>query len=185
MPNTQTLCIRPDILLIEPDNCEVELGEVRLNTDLEQILADEQQIDVATGLVPHCIAILKICHNLTERLTNRQQIGELCVNQSIIYFLEYILFYLVYLNFYYYFQIARKISGRVDDVVRSMYPPLDPRLLEARAAALMLAVTHLALVAGYECGQRTKSLYFIDKSLAEMDTHLLVRIIIYFNCLKN
>lgn len=61
-------CFRPDVLLIEPD-AEVELGEVRLNTDLEQILADEQWIDDATGLVPHCLALLKICHTLTERLT--------------------------------------------------------------------------------------------------------------------
>ena len=28
--------------------------------------------------------------------------------------------------------IAKRIGPRVDDVVRSMYPPLDARLLEAR-----------------------------------------------------
>lgn len=56
-----------------------------------------------------------------------------------------------------------------------MYPPLDPRLLEARAAALTLAVTHLSLIARYECGQRARSMTFIDKALNEMDTHLLVR----------
>lgn len=59
-------------------------------------------------------------------------------------------------------------------MVRSMYPPLDPRLLEARAAALSLAVTHLALIARYECGHRGKSLTWIDKSLAEMDGHMMV-----------
>lgn len=58
--------------------------------------------------------------------------------------------------------------------MRCMYPPLDPRLLEARAAALTLAVTHLALIARYECGQRARSMTCIDKALAEMDTHLLV-----------
>lgn len=63
------LLYRPDVLLIEPDKSEVELGEVRLNAELEQILADEQWIDDATGLVPHCISLLKICHTLTERLT--------------------------------------------------------------------------------------------------------------------
>lgn len=62
----------------------------------------------------------------------------------------------------------------MDDTVRSMYPPLDPRLLEARAAALTLAVTHLALIARYECGQNGKSVSWIDKSLAEMDSHMLV-----------
>lgn len=59
-------------------------------------------------------------------------------------------------------------------MVRSMYPPLDPRLLEARAAALTLAVSHLSLIARYECGQRGKSFTWIDKSLAEMDGHMLV-----------
>lgn len=28
--------------------------------------------------------------------------------------------------------MAKRITPRVDEVVRSMYPPLDPRLLEAR-----------------------------------------------------
>lgn len=59
-------------------------------------------------------------------------------------------------------------------MVRSMYPPLDPRLLEARAAALSLAVSHLALIAKYECGHRDKNSTWIDKSLAEMDGHMVV-----------
>jgi hypothetical protein len=28
--------------------------------------------------------------------------------------------------------VAKRINPRVDEVVNSMYPPLDPRLLEAR-----------------------------------------------------
>lgn len=69
-------------------------------------------------------------------------------------------------------------------MVRSMYPPLDPRLLEARAAALSLAVSHLALIAKYECGQRDKSFTWIDKSLAEMDGHMVVckQRDLYFDC---
>lgn len=60
-------------------------------------------------------------------------------------------------------------------MVRSMYPPLDPRLLEARAAALTLAVTHLALLAKYECGQKERhGLIWIDKSLEDMDSHMIV-----------
>lgn len=54
-------------------------------------------------------------------------------------------------------------------MVRSMYPPLDARLLEARTVALVLAVTHLALVA--KSGTRAD---WIEQILAEMDTHLLV-----------
>lgn len=60
---------RPDIHLIDDERPDLELGEVRLRPDLEQILADEQWVDDATGLAPHCLAVLKICHNLTERLT--------------------------------------------------------------------------------------------------------------------
>lgn len=71
-------------------------------------------------------------------------------------------------------QSARRISSRVDDMVRSMYPPLDPRLLEARAAALTLAVSHLALIARYECEKQDAPLLWIDKALAEMDGHLSV-----------
>lgn len=64
---------------------------------------------------------------------------------------------------------------RVDDVVQSMYPPLDARLLEARAAALALAVSQLALITRYNCNpQRLYSLTWIDTGLQEMDTHLLV-----------
>lgn len=55
-------------MLIGPDN-EFDLGEVRLNANLEQILADDQWIDDATGLVPHCLSILKTCRFLTESLT--------------------------------------------------------------------------------------------------------------------
>ncbi|NXW52430.1 TMM98 protein, partial [Nyctiprogne leucopyga] len=70
------------------------------------------------GLVSHCIAILKICHTLTEKLVamtmgsgtrakSPASLGDIIV-------------------------VAKRISPRVDDVVRSMYPPLDPKLLEAR-----------------------------------------------------
>lgn len=60
---------RPEVMLIEPESSEMELGEVQLCPNLEQILADEQWIDDATGLVPHCLSILKTCRFLTERLT--------------------------------------------------------------------------------------------------------------------
>jgi hypothetical protein len=65
----------------------------------------------------------------------------------------------------------------VDDVVRSMYPPLDARLLEARTAALALAVAHLALVTRYGCsmGRSSRRLAWIDQALIDMEPHLLVR----------
>lgn len=69
--------------------------------------------------------------------------------------------------------MARRISPRVDDVVRSMYPPLDPRLLEARTAALVLAVTNLSLVTRHGCSPgRSQRLDWIDQALMSMDSHL-------------
>lgn len=152
---------RPEKKLIEPERPELELGEVNINFD--NILTEEQWIDDATGLIPHCLAILKTCRYLTERLTS------LAMNSTP-----------VSGNFRQIVASAKQISSRVDDMVRSMYFPLDPRLLEARAAALTLAVTHLALIAKYECGQRDKyNILWIDRLLQEMDGHVMVRCLIY------
>lgn len=60
---------RSDLTLINADKSELELGEVQLSPCLEDILTDEQWIDDATGLVPHCLSILKTCRSLTEKLT--------------------------------------------------------------------------------------------------------------------
>lgn len=129
-----------------------------MNLNFDSILADEQWIDDATGLIPHCLAILKTCRFLTERLTT------LAMNSTPLSG-----------NFSQIVDSAKRISSRVDDMVRSMYPPLDPRLLEARAAALTLAVTHLALLTKYECGQKDKlGLQLIDKLLNDMDGHVHV-----------
>ncbi|XP_006814880.1 transmembrane protein 98-like [Saccoglossus kowalevskii] len=47
----------------------VELSDVNFtNPTLDEILQDENWIDDATGLMPHCIEILKTCKHLTERL---------------------------------------------------------------------------------------------------------------------
>lgn len=154
----ESIMSRPEVMLIEPDKFESELGEVTLIPNLEEILADEQWIYDATGLIPHCIEVLKICRSLTERLTalaigpmRTSNIGLMRIVES-----------------------ARKISCRVDDMVRSMCPPLDPRLLEARAAALTLAVTQLTIITRYECDKNDKLLTWIDKCLSEMDQHTLV-----------
>jgi len=40
--------------------------------------------------------------------------------------------------------IAKRIGPRVDDVVHSMYPPLDPRLLEARFVSSTRAFSMLS-----------------------------------------
>lgn len=50
------------------DSGEVELGEVCIHPEIEQILADDKWIGDATGLIPHCLAVLKTCHLLTNKI---------------------------------------------------------------------------------------------------------------------
>lgn len=66
--------------------------------------------------------------------------------------------------------------------MRSMYPPLDARLLDARLSALVLAVGQVALLA--QAASQKHHLDWIDDSLIEMDKHLLVRWIIFGQILK-
>jgi len=75
---------------------------------------------VCRGVAPDCLAILKIVHELTERLIG----GTLQTAQRQLLQSPEILTQLV--------SVARRIGPRVDDVVNALYPPLDPRLLEAR-----------------------------------------------------
>lgn len=37
---------------------------------MDHILSDEQWVDDASGLIPHCLTILRTCHTLTERLAS-------------------------------------------------------------------------------------------------------------------
>ncbi|NXD32033.1 TMM98 protein, partial [Spelaeornis formosus] len=69
--------------------------------------------------------------------------------------------------------VAKRISPRVDDVVRSMYPPLDPKLLDARAAALLLSVSHLVLVTRSACRQPAAR-HWVERSLAAAEEHMAV-----------
>ncbi|CAG2204686.1 transmembrane protein 98-like [Mytilus galloprovincialis] len=155
---------RPDVQLIEDDAqsnpADLELDEVRIsNPRLDQLLQDEHWVDDATGLVPHCIAILKTCHILTERL-----VGMTMGNAQMIRTQELLTDIIA---------VAKRISPRVDEVVNSMYPPLDPRLLEARCTALVLSVSHLVLVTKHAC-QFSGSMDWIDQSLADIEEHLRV-----------
>ncbi|KAM7301432.1 putative transmembrane protein [Ixodes scapularis] len=153
---------RPDIHLIHSQNetADMELDDVRLHPDIEKILADEQWVDDATGLVPHCLAVLKTCHQLTERLVTVSVGSVRRPAQSQRQMVELA-------------QLAQKVGPRVDDVVRAMYPPLDPRLLEARCTALVLSVVHLTLVMRTLCGLPS-SPGWIDEYLAHAETHIQV-----------
>lgn len=138
---------------------DVEMDDVQFNPRLEEILNNEQWIDDATGLIPHCLSILKTCHHLTEKLVgmtmgNAQNIRTQETQTDLV-------------------TIAKRISPRVDEVVKSMYPPLDPRLLEARCTALVLSVSHLVMVTKNAC-HMSGVLDWIDQSLADVEDHLRI-----------
>ncbi|ELU02446.1 hypothetical protein CAPTEDRAFT_65295, partial [Capitella teleta] len=156
----------PDVNLVdnmEGDQTDLPSGVLELDhvtpSDLETILQNKEWVNDATGLVPHCLAILRTAHELTERLVgmtmrNSQQLTS---PESITELVS----------------IAKRISPRVDDVVTALYPPLDPRLLEARCSALVLSVSHLVLVTKNAC-HMSGVLDWIDQSLADVEDHLQV-----------
>lgn len=57
--------------------------------------------------------------------------------------------------------------------MNAIQPPLDAQLLEARSAALILSVSHLALLIKNAC-RRKGSLEWIDQALANMEVHMKV-----------
>lgn len=133
----------------------MELDDVAIHPEIDKILANAQWTHDATGLIPHCLSILKSCHHLTERLVGatmsllpryeeedqQKKLWEII-------------------------RVAQKISPRVDDVVQSMYPPLDPRLLEARCLSLVLSVTQLSLVIKYCCHIKSP---WIEESIDDLN----------------
>ncbi|XP_048869106.1 transmembrane protein 98-like [Brienomyrus brachyistius] len=139
---------------------ELEMDDVVItNPHIEAILENEDWIEDASGLVSHCISILKICHTLTEKLvamtmgSGAKVKAPASLNNII--------------------TVAKRISPRVDDVVQSMYPPLDPKLLDARATALLLSVSHLVLVTRSAC-HMSNSMDWIDQSLNAVEDHMVV-----------
>ena len=138
----------------------MELDDVQIHPEIDRILADSQWAHDATGLIPHCLAILKSSHQLTERLVGATMsllphYGEEEQQKKLWEIIR----------------VAQRISPRVDDVVQSMYPPLDARLLESRCQSMVLAVTQLAMVIRYMCHIRSN---WIDESLMELEDQIKV-----------
>ncbi|XP_077979048.1 transmembrane protein 98-like [Glandiceps talaboti] len=158
---------RPNVTLVRAyesgstlEDLGVELSDVNFtNPTLEEMLQDDDWIDDATGLMPHCIEILKTCKHLTEKL-----VAVTMGNSNNIKTPDYLQDVIV---------VAKQINPRVDDVVRCLYPPLDPKLLEARFTALSLSVRHLVLVTKNACITQN-SMLWIDDSLSKMEEHLQI-----------
>jgi len=71
-----------------------------------------------SDLLPHCLEILRTAHHLTDQL-----VSVTLTNAHQLQFPETLTDLVA---------VGRRIGTRVDDVVRALFPPLDPRLLEAR-----------------------------------------------------
>lgn len=141
----------PDVNLING----VELDDVQIHPEIDKILADARWVDDATGLIPHCLVILKSCHHFTERLVGATMSllprYEEADQQKKLWDI---------------IRVAQRISPRVDDVVQSMYPPLDSRLLEARCLSLVLSVVQLAMVIKYSINP---NISWIETSVSELE----------------
>ena len=111
-----------------------------------------------SGLAPHCLDILKMCHMLTNKLVG-MTMGSATELQSPETLTDLV-------------AIAKRIGPRVDDVVHSMYPPLDPRLLEARF------VSHPALVMLF------RLIDFVDNWLVHASYQLISSMINHFGLYK-
>lgn len=141
-------------------NENLELDDVRLHPNIDQILSDTQWVDDATGLIPHCLAVLKGAHHLTERLVAATMATMPRFSEAD-----------QQLRLSEIGRIARTISPRVDDVVEAMYPPLDPRLLESRCLSLLLSVSRFAIVITYTCAIRGQ---WIDDELKGLEMQLKI-----------
>ncbi|XP_053205277.1 transmembrane protein 98-like [Panonychus citri] len=141
-----------------PSN-SIELDDVAIHPEIDKILADARWVDDVTGLIPHCLAILKSCHHLTGRLVEATMAALNSYHQDD---QQRKLWEII--------RIAQKISPRVDDVVQSMYNG-DARLLEARCLAVVLSVSHLATVIKYLCHVESN---WIQESLDELEQQMKV-----------
>ncbi|RUS86468.1 hypothetical protein EGW08_005783 [Elysia chlorotica] len=141
----------------------VELNDVEiLNPRLEALLNNEQWVDEASELMPHCLFILNTCRDLAIKSVNlvndAMHKGRSRPSQSTLKQIE---------------SATKRINPRVDDVVDSFSPPLDPKLLEARFTALVLSVSQLVFTTKHAC-RSSGSLDSIDRQLEEVETHLQV-----------
>lgn len=126
------------------------------NFNLASVQDDPRWAEQASTLISHCMAVLMHCRSLTEKLTG------LAINTLDEWDPQ--MAQLV--------DIAKLITLRVDQFISCMRPPLNPSILEARAASLTLAVTHLAIMTQYECRSDNLPAEWISKLLNNIQKHI-------------
>nr|CAH0106142.1 unnamed protein product [Daphnia galeata] len=130
------------------DNIDPE--DLIIHPDLDKVLETHRWkwVDDALGIVPHCLQMLKGCHLMSERLvttamvsTDQQKFIELAM-------------------------VAKSVLPLVDDVLRAMCPPIQPRDVELRAAALLNSVSRLSKLT-----ERTCNVSWPSAILEDMNMH--------------
>lgn len=128
----------------------IDPEDLMIHPDLDKVLESHRWkwVDDALGIVPICLQLLKGCHMISERLvttamasTDQQKFVELAM-------------------------VAKSVLPLVDDVLRSMCPPIQAREVEVRAAALLKAVNRLGKLT-----ERTCHVSWPSAILDEMNTH--------------
>ena len=147
--------------VLEANSSSLELESVVTCDDgtIRQLLETEEWANDVHGVIPHCIAILKMCREVTVKLVkvamenNHQNIHPSHMNEIVV--------------------VAKCITPRVDDVMRAISPPINTKQLEARSAALIYSVQHLALLLRNAC-QSYDSLEWIDAAMENMAQHMQI-----------
>ena len=125
----------------------------QLGPHISQTLDRNQWVEeLATGLLQHCVAVLKLCHSLTERMakipldSQQPELNELICKAT------------------------TRVMPRFEALLRAMadHSQVDIRVLEARVGALVSACWALAAPAM----TNPKHKPALDELIGEMDNHL-------------
>lgn len=118
--------------------------------DLDKLLESHhwKWVDDALGLVPHCLSILKGCRLMSEHIVLAAM-----ASSDHKKFMEVAM-------------VAKGVVPLVDEMLRCMCPPINPRLVENHAKALLQGVHGLVQLTQSTCGVQWPMLL-----LDEMNQH--------------
>ena len=157
--NQTVLTFDDNVLEADSSNLELEYVVTCDNGTIHHLLETEQWANDVHGVIPHCIAILKMCREITEKLVkvasdnNHQNIHPSHLNEIIV--------------------VAKCITARVDDVMQAISPPIKTKQLEACSTALIYSVQHLALLLQNTC-QSFDSSEWIDSAMENLAQHMKI-----------
>ncbi|KRX83516.1 Transmembrane protein 98 [Trichinella sp. T6] len=140
---------------------EFELDDVlQLSPNIEKILKEKTWMYDTSGLVEHCLSILRTCHWMTDKLSGLS-FSPVHGNQAVMDEVRL---------------ATRRVMPRVDDLVRAMYSfngkGVQATLLEARAAALILATNNLVLAFRAAYPTAVENVEWLRVALSDLEMHL-------------